>query len=167
TLVVDPADPEADLARLAVVERHHRTGRIGLGYVSGFGLGRGALASTVGHDAHNCMVVGAAGPTGPPDMAVAVARLAALGGGQVAVADGEVLAEVALPIAGLMSDRPAAEVAEAQGVLVAAARDHLGVGLAAPFMALSFLGLSVIPELRLTDQGLVDVGAGALVPVEV
>ena len=95
----------SEVARIAVVERHRRTGRIGLGYVHGFGLTHGAIASTVAHDAHNCMVVGALDDTGPADMAVAVARLAEIGGGQVAVRDGNVLAEVRLPIGGLMSDR--------------------------------------------------------------
>jgi len=154
-----------DLARLAVVERHRLTGRIGLGYVTGFGLERGAIASTVAHDAHNCMVVGALGPEGPPDMEVAVARLARMGGGQVVVLGGQVLAEVPLPVAGLMSDRPAGEVADALHALVRVARARLGVSLEAPFMHLSFLGLSVLPELRLTDQGLVDVGAFTLTPV--
>jgi len=166
TLVTDPADPASGVARLAVVERHHRTGRVGLGWVQGFGLERGALASTVGHDAHNCMVVGAAGPSGPVAMERALGRLSELGGGQVVVdGDGRVTAELALPIAGLMSDRPAREVADRVGELVRAAQ-ALGVTLAAPFMQLSFLGLSVIPELRLTDRGLVDVGRFELVPVE-
>lgn len=97
-----------DLAHAAVVERHHPTGRIGRGYAAGFGLQRGGLASTVAHDAHNIVCVGASGA----DMAVAVARLAELGGGQVAVLDGRVAAEVALPLAGLMSDMPAAEAGD-------------------------------------------------------
>ncbi|MGO9456304.1 MAG: adenine deaminase [Acidimicrobiales bacterium] len=167
SLVTDPSDPGAEVARLAVVERHRRTGRIGLGWVHGFGLERGAFASTVGHDAHNVMVVGDAGAGGPAAMAAAVGRLAELGGGQVVVdADGRVVAEMALEIGGLMSDRPATEVARGLEALVAAARD-LGVTVAAPFMQLSFLGLSVIPDLRLTDQGLVDVGTFELVPVAV
>jgi adenine deaminase len=165
SLVTDPSDPSAGVARLAVVERHHRTGRIGLGWVHGFGLSRGALASTVGHDAHNCMAVGAHTPRGPAAMAAAVARLAAIGGGQVAVdEDGVVLFELALPIGGLMSDQPAHVVAGALHHLVAAARS-LGTTIDAPFMHMSFLGLSVIPELRLTDRGLVDVGKFELVPV--
>ena len=145
-----------------------RPGRIGLGYVSGFGLARGAIASTVAHDAHNCMVVGARdGSDGPRDMAVAAARLAEIGGGQVAVRRRRVLAEVRLPIGGLMSDRPAGEVADA----LAAARRHwpaarLGVTIAAPFMKLSFLGLSVIPQLRITDKGLVDVDRFELTTVD-
>jgi adenine deaminase len=147
----------SDLAFAAVVERHHATGRVGRGFVTGFGLTRGALASTVAHDAHNVVCVGADGE----DMAVAVARLAEIGGGQVAVRDGRVVAEVALPLAGLMSDRPAGEVAHALEVLGRAAASELGVTIAEPFMQLSFIALSVIPALRLTDGGLVDVDAFA------
>jgi adenine deaminase len=154
-LVLDVPDPA--LARIAVAERHLGTGRIGLGYVRGFGLTRGAIGSTVAHDAHNCMLVGAAGPDGPADMAVALARLAELGGGQVAVLDGRVIAEVPLPIGGLMSDLPAAEVAAAVQHLEQVTAAELGVTIDAPFMHLSFLGLSVIPQLRITDLGLVDV----------
>jgi adenine deaminase len=164
-LLVPFDDPAVDLARLAVLERHHGTGRVGLGAVVGLGLKAGALASTVGHDAHNVMACGARGPSGPADMAVAVARLAELGGGQVAVLDGQVLAELPLPLGGLMSDRPAPAVAEAQARLERVAAESLGVRFPAPFMTLSFLGLSVIPELRLTDRGLVDVGAFALTPL--
>ena len=167
SLITDPSDPSANVARLAVVERHRETGRIGLGWVQGFGLTRGALASTVGHDAHNCMAVGSASDQGPGAMAAAVARLAELGGGQVAVDDdGRVLAELALPIGGLMSDQPAHIVADGLHHLVEAART-LGTSIGAPFMHMSFLGLSVIPDLRLTDKGLVDVGAFELVPVAV
>jgi adenine deaminase len=151
-----------DVAHAAVVERHHGTGRVGLGYAEGFGLRRGAIASTVAHDAHNCVVVGADGA----DMAAALGRLAELGGGQVAALDGRVLAEVALPLAGLMSDRPAAVVAEMLRILSAAAHEALGVTVEEPFMQLSFIALSVIPELRLTDGGLVDVNAFSYVPVE-
>jgi len=167
SLVTDPADPTSTVARLAVVERHRQTGRIGLGWVQGFGLERGALASTVGHDAHNCMAVGAGSPAGPAAMAAAVARLAEIGGGQVAVDDqGRVLAELPLPIGGLMSDLPAHRVSADMHRLLEAARS-LGTTISAPFMHMSFLGLSVIPDLRLTDQGLVDVGKFELVPVAV
>ncbi len=159
-------EPGADVAHAAVVERHRGTGRIGLGYATGFGLRRGAMASTVAHDAHNCVTVGARAAGGPEDMAVAVARLAELGGGQVAVLDGRVVGEVPLPLAGLMSDRPAAEVAAQIRELNRAAADTLGVTLEEPFMQLSFLALSVIPELRITDGGLVDVDEFAYVPVE-
>ncbi|HLN04689.1 MAG TPA: adenine deaminase [Acidimicrobiales bacterium] len=156
-LVIDVTDPAEQVARIGVVERHLRTGRIGLGYVRGFGLTHGAIASTVAHDAHNCMVVGALDETGPADMAVAIARLAEIGGGQVAVRDGRVLAEVRLPIGGLMSDRSATQVAAEVRSLAGAASDGLGVTIDEPFMQLSFLGLSVLPELRITDKGLVDV----------
>jgi adenine deaminase len=164
-LVLDVTDPAAEVARIAVVERHRRTGRIGLGYAHGFGLSHGAIASTVAHDAHNCMVVGALDYSGPADMAVAVGRLAEIGGGQVAVRDGKVLAEVRLPIGGLMSDRAINDVADEMSVLADAASNGLGVTMDAPFMQLSFLGLSVLPELRLTDQGLVDVMKFALTDV--
>jgi adenine deaminase len=152
-----------DVAHAAVVERHHATGRIGLGFVTGFGLQRGAIASTVAHDAHNVVCVGASGA----DMAVAVGRLAALGGGQVAVLDGRVVAELALPLAGLMSDRPVAEVADDLRTLRQAAASALGVTLEEPFMQLSFVALSVIPELRITDGGILDVGAQRYVPATV
>jgi adenine deaminase len=159
-------EPSADVAHAAVVERHRGTGRIGLGYATGFELRRGAMASTVAHDAHNCVTVGARAEGGPEDMAVAVARLAELGGGQVAVLEGELVGEVPLPLAGLMSDRPAPEVAAQIHDLNRAAADTLGVTLEEPFMQLSFLALSVIPELRITDGGLVDVDEFAYVPVE-
>jgi adenine deaminase len=158
--------PDADVAHAAVVERHAASGRVGLGYATGFGLRRGAMASTVAHDAHNVVTVGAVKSGGPEDMATAVARLAELGGGQVAVLDGRVVGEVPLPLAGLMSDRPAPDVAAQIRGLGEAAANALGVTLEEPFMQLSFLALSVIPELRLTDGGLVDVGEFAYVPVE-
>src|SRR5580700_1444203 len=164
-LVLDIPDPSNAVARIAVAERHLRTGRIGLGYVRGFGLYRGAIASTVAHDAHNCMVVGELGPAGPAEMAVAVARLAEIGGGQVAVLGGKVIAEVPLPIGGLMSDKAAATVAADVEHLEHIAAAELGVSIGTPFMHLSFLGLSVIPELRITDRGLVDVDKFALTGV--
>jgi adenine deaminase len=164
-LVVDVTESAANVARVAVIERHRETGRIGLGYVAGFGLLRGAIASTVAHDAHNCSVVGALDSSGPAEMAAAVARLAEIGGGQVAILDGKVLAEVPMPIGGLMSDKPlgvvAAEVEEIERIAASA----LSVGIATPFMHLSFLALSVIPELRITDRGLVDVNRFALTDV--
>ena len=133
---------------------------MGLGLVKGFGLKRGALASTVAHDSHNIVVVG----TRDEDMHAAVEALVRLGGGQVVVAGGEVLAELPLPIAGLMSDRPLEEVAQAARELSRAARE-LGCGLPDPFMTLSFLALPVIPKLKLTDQGLVDVDQFRHVPL--
>ncbi|HEX9123396.1 MAG TPA: adenine deaminase [Actinomycetota bacterium] len=156
------ADPGRDLAKIAVVERHKGTGRIGLGFVRGFGLRRGALASTHAHDAHNVVVVG----VDDHDMAAAVNRLVQTGGGQVAIADGEVVGEVRCPFGGLLSDLPAEEVGAAVHALEQAARD-LGATLPSPFMAMSFLALSVVPELKLTDRGLVDVNRFELVPLEV
>jgi adenine deaminase len=146
------ADVARDLAKIAVVERHLGTGRIGLGFVRGFGLERGAMASTIAHDAHNIVVVG----VDDGDMARAVQRLAEMGGGLVVIADRGVQAELPLPVAGLLSDAPLAEVVEASRACVQAAED-LGCKIAAPFQILSFLALSVIPKLKITDRGLVDV----------
>jgi adenine deaminase len=154
------ADPSQDLLKLAVVERHRGTGNLGLGLVQGFGLRRGALASSVAHDSHNIVVVGA----DEADMLQAVRHLTALGGGLAVVADGRVLAELPLPIAGLMSPRPLNEVAAAYAGLKEAYR-ALGGTLPDPFMALSFLALPVIPELKLTDLGLVDVNRFQVVPL--
>ncbi|MGO9081211.1 MAG: adenine deaminase [Streptosporangiaceae bacterium] len=146
------ADPGRDLAKVAVIERHHGTGRIGLGFVTGFGLRRGALASTHAHDAHNLVVIGA----DDADMAVAANRLRECGGGQVAVAGGRVLAELPLPIGGLVSDWRAEEVAATAERLEEVAETDLGITLPAPLMAMSFLALSVVPELKITDLGLID-----------
>jgi adenine deaminase len=152
------ADASQDLAKIAVVERHLGTGRVGLGFVRGFGLERGAIASTVAHDAHNVVVVG----MNDASMAAAVRRLANRGGGIVVVDGAEVLAELPLPVAGLLSDAPLEEVVEQAHELAAAAR-RLGCMLEAPFQHLSFLALSVIPSLKLTDKGLVDVDRFELV----
>jgi adenine deaminase len=157
------ADPGRDLAKMAVIERHHDTGRIGLGFVRGFGLRRGALASSHAHDAHNVVVVG----VDDADMAAAANRLREIGGGQVSVVGGEVLAEVPCPIGGLLSDRPVEEVAAAAHRMDEATHRTLGATLPAPFMAMSFMALSVVPELKLTDRGLVDVDRFELVPLEV
>ncbi len=153
------ADPSRDLLKLACVERHGRHGGVAVGLVTGFGLQRGALASTVGHDHHNLLVVGADDAA----MLVAAERLQAIGGGFVAVEGDRVLAELPLEIAGLVTDAPLADVRRSMRALDEAALG-LGATLPAPFMALSFLGLPVIPELRLTDRGLVDVLAGQIVP---
>ncbi len=144
-------DVARDILKLVVVERHHATGNVGVGFVRGFRLKTGALASTVAHDAHNVVVVG----TNDADIARAIDELVRMQGGQVAVSNGKVRAELALPIAGLVSDRPLDEVIERIGALNAAAR-AMGCRLEAPFMTLSFLSLSPIPELKLTDQGLID-----------
>jgi adenine deaminase len=155
------ADPDQDLAKIAVVERHLGTGRVGLGFVRGFGLRRGAIASTVAHDAHNVVVVG----MNDASMAAAVRRLANRGGGIVVVDGADVLAELPLPVAGLLSDAPLEEVVARSHELAAAARE-LGCTLDAPFQHLSFLALSVIPSLKLTDRGLVDVDRFELVTLE-
>jgi adenine deaminase len=155
------ADPERDLLKIAVVERHLGTGRIGLGLVRGFGLRSGAIASTVAHDAHNAVVVGVK----DDDMLRAVRRLSETGGGVVVIDGGIVRAELKLPIAGLLSDGSLAEVIDASRACVEAAR-ALGCRLASPFQSMAFLALSVIPSLKITDRGLVDVDRFELVPLE-
>ena len=155
------ADAGRDLAKIAVLERHLGTGRIGIGFVRGFGLQRGALGSTVAHDAHNLVVVG----MNDTDMARVVERLAELGGGIVAVEGGDVLAELPLPVGGLIADLPLAEVVERSRACGEAA-ERLGCTGATPFLTMSFLALSVIPSLKITDQGLVDVDRFELVPLE-
>jgi len=147
------ADPQRDLLKIAVVERHGGTGNVAVAFVRGFKLRAGALASSVAHDSHNVVVVGCT----DADMTAAVERIVAMGGGQVVVAGGEVKAELALPIAGLMSPLTVEEVARGVETLNRAAGD-LGCALDDPFMTMSFLALPVIPELKLTDKGLVDVG---------
>jgi adenine deaminase len=155
------SDPERDLLKIAVVERHLGTGRVGLGFVRGFGLRSGALASTVAHDAHNVVVVGVK----DDDMLRAVRRLADTGGGVVVVDAGIVKAELKLPIAGLLSDAPLDEVIAASRACVEAART-LGCRLPSPFQTMAFLALSVIPSLKITDRGLVDVDRFELVPLQ-
>ncbi len=155
------ADPERDLVKIAVVERHHATGRVGLGFVTDVGLKRGAFASTVAHDAHNIVVLG----VDDGAMAACVTRLGEIGGGVVIVDRGGVVAELPLPIAGLMSDRPLAEVYERLTRMERMLLD-MGVTLKSPFMSISFLALSVIPDLKLTDRGLVDVKNFRLLPLE-
>jgi adenine deaminase len=156
------ADAARDLAKIAVIERHHATGRVGLGLVRGFGLREGAFASTVAHDAHNLVVVG----VDDGDMALCAERAQALGGGLVVARGGEVVGELPLPVAGLLSDEPVEVVASRLEGLQALLREQ-GVAIDAPFMTLSFLALSVIPSLKITDRGLVDVDAFALVPLAI
>jgi adenine deaminase len=156
------SDPARDLVKIAVVERHHATGRIGVGFATAVGLQRGAYASTVAHDAHNLVVLGA----DDESMAACVRRLAEIGGGVVVADGGRVVDELALPVAGLMSDRPLLEVDRKLAALEARLRE-MGVAMEAPFMCLSFLALSVIPELKITDRGLVDVGSFQLVPLTI
>jgi adenine deaminase len=149
---VRQADPAQDVAKVAVIARHGRNRNIGRGFARGFGLKRGAIASSVGHDSHNICVIGA----GDADMAAAVNRVIALQGGFVVMSGGAVRAELALPIAGLMSDHPFEEVRDALYPLREAARG-LGVTLPEPFLQVAFLPLPVIPHLKITDRGLVDV----------
>jgi adenine deaminase len=147
------SDTEQDILKMAVVERHKGTGNIGMALVQGFGLQRGAIATSVAHDSHNIAVVGVK----DEDMLAAVLAVKEMGGGLVALAEGRVQACLPLPVAGLMSDASLQDVAEGMKSCIAAAAG-LGCELTDPFMTLSFLCLPVIPELKLTDRGLVDVG---------
>lgn len=163
TIPITDGDKRPDLARdlikIAVVERHGINGNIATGFVKGFGLKAGAIASTVCHDHHNIAVVGA----DYGDMAMAANRLGDLQGGFVVVRDGTVLAELSLPVAGLMSDRPFEEVHESLIALRTAA-GSLGVTLVEPFLQLAFLALPVIPALKITDRGMVDVEKFEIIP---
>ncbi|GAC1397959.1 MAG: adenine deaminase [Ktedonobacteraceae bacterium] len=155
------ADPERDLLKLVVVERHHASGRVGLGLVKGFGLKRGAIASSVAHDAHNLIIVGA----NDSDIVQAAQALQEMGGGFVCLVDDEVQARVPLPLGGLVSPLPAEELVHQLRHLDEAAA-KLGCTVEHPCMTLSFLSLSVIPSLKLTDQGLVDVETFTLIPLQ-
>lgn len=145
-------DTGRDVIKIAVVERHGRNGHASSGFVKGFGLKRGAIASTVGHDSHNICAVG----VDDADMVTAINRLAEIEGGFVVVLDGKVLAEIALPVAGLMSLESHDTVRDRLGPLRAAAR-QLGSTLEEPFLQIAFLPLPVIPHLKITDRGMVDV----------
>ena len=163
TIVVEDGDkhpdPVRDLIRIAVVERHGKNGNIATGFVRGFGLQRGAIASTVCHDHHNIACVG----VDYADMALAANRLSEIEGGFVVASGGEVLAELALPVAGLMSLEPFEEVHDRLVDLRAAAKS-LGVTLNEPFLQLAFLALPVIPALKITDRGMVDVTKFEIIP---
>jgi adenine deaminase len=149
-----------DILKIAVVERHRATGNIGIGFVHGFGLKKGALASSVAHDSHNLVIVG----TNDEDMLKAVTAIKKMEGGLVVVSEGKVLASLPLPIGGLMTDAPVSQVDSQFQALLRAARS-LGCKLRDPFMTLSFLSLPVIPELKITDKGLVDVNQFKIVPL--
>lgn len=151
-------DTSDELARVAVVERHGKNGNIAVGLVKGFGILKGALASTVAHDSHNLILVG----TNTQDMELAARTVAAAGGGLAVVSEGRILASLALPVAGLMSNEDADTVSRLHEELHRAAQ-RIGCILPSPFMTMSFLALPVIPELRITDFGLVDVNKFALV----
>jgi adenine deaminase len=154
------SDPDQDLLKLAVIERHKGSGAMGLGFVRGFGLKKGALASSVAHDSHNIIVVG----ENDRDMLTAVAAVQQLGGGWVVAENEKIKATLPLPIAGLMSKESIATVQQQMDMLLAAAK-KIGTAPSDPFMNLSFLALPVIPELKLTDQGLVDVNRFEVVPL--
>ena len=145
------ADASRDILKVAVFERHHNTGMVGYGFVKGFGIKKGAMAQTVAHDAHNLLVVG----TNDKDMTLAANTLIACGGGMVAVADGKVLGLVPLPIAGLMSDKPLEETSQRVKELERAWKE-IGCTLPSPFMTMALIPLACLPELRLTNRGLVD-----------
>ncbi|MCS7050251.1 MAG: amidohydrolase family protein, partial [Thermomicrobium sp.] len=144
------ADPTRDLLKLVVVERHRATGQVGVGLVRGFGLKRGALASSIAHDAHNIVVVG----VDDDDIVRAIEAIVAMRGGLAAVVNGEVRAQLALPVAGILSPEPVEQVAAQYEEVERVARE-LGSTVPAPFALLSFMALSVIPEARVTDQGVV------------
>jgi adenine deaminase len=154
------SDPVRDLLKIAVVDRHSGSGRTAAAFVKGLGLKQGAIASSVAHDAHNIIVAG----VGDRDMSAAVEAIVKMAGGLAAVSEGRLLAQLALPIAGLMSEAPLAEVAAGLDRLIAAAQS-LGSPLKDPFMTLSFMALPVIPALKLTDRGLVDVEKFKIVPL--
>lgn len=155
------ADPSRDLLKIAVIERHHATGNIGIGFVRGFGLREGAIASSVSHDSHNVIVVG----TNDIDMYKAVMEIIRTGGGHVIISGGRVLGNLPLPIAGLLSAGSLEDVVRDEDRLLAVAKG-LGVTVRSPFIKLSFLALAVIPELKITDMGLVDVKKSEIVGIE-
>jgi adenine deaminase len=148
------ADVARDILKIAVIERHHASGAQGLGFIQGIGLGAGAMAGTVAHDHHNLVVIGA----DDASMLAAARRVSEIGGGLALALGDEIVAELPLPVAGLMSDQPVEEVRRAYDALLDAARSQ-GSELHDPFMAMSFMALEVIPALKLTDQGLVNVKA--------
>lgn len=156
------SDVGQDVLKTVVFERHHGTGKKGFGFVKGFGIRKGAMASTVAHDAHNLLVIG----TNDQDMALAANTLIQCGGGMVAVQDGNVLGLVPLPIAGLMSDSSAQEMSRIVEHLEEAWK-QIGCKMPSPFMTMALIALACLPELRLTDRGLVDCTSFQFVPLEV
>jgi len=153
-------DTQRDILKIAVIERHRGTGNIALGLVKGFRLKKGALATSVAHDSHNIICVGCS----DADMYAAAREVEAMKGGLAIACDGEITARLALPIAGLMSDRPLAEIGRGWEHIRHEAQ-QLGCQLREPFMHLSFLALPVIPELKMTDRGIVDVNKFDFVPL--
>ena len=155
------ADPENDILKVVVIERHRATGNIGLGLLYGFGLKSGAIGSSVAHDSHNLIIIGA----NDEDMLLAARKLIDMGGGFIVVSDGEVLGALDLPIAGLISDQPLEYVSKKDAKLREIARG-LGAKPHAPFITMSFLALPVIPSLKITDKGLIDVDQFKVVSLE-
>ncbi|MDH4268304.1 MAG: adenine deaminase, partial [Deltaproteobacteria bacterium] len=155
------SDPELDILKIAVIERHKASGNIGIGLVKGLGLKRGALATSVAHDSHNIVVVGVS----DEDMRKAVEEIQKMQGGLVVVDQGEVQASLPLPIAGLISLETAERVAAQMEKLLQASK-KMGTVPVNPFQTLSFLALPVIPELKITDKGLVDVSQFRIIPLE-
>ncbi|MBQ9748654.1 MAG: adenine deaminase, partial [Clostridia bacterium] len=156
----DLIDTERDILKLAVIERHNNTGHIGLGLIHGIGLKQGAIASSVSHDSHNIIVIG----TSDEDMALAANHIRAFGG-NVVVSNGKIIADMALPIAGLMSDVSGEEIASANEK-VRNAVYALGVPKdIEPFMNMAFVSLPVIPSIKMTTQGLVDVDRQQRIPL--
>jgi adenine deaminase len=153
-------DPGLDLLKIAVIDRHANTGAHTVGFVKGIGLRQGAIASSIAHDHHNLIVIGA----DDSSMMTAARAVSKTGGGLSVAHQQDVLAQVPLPIAGLMSDQPI-ETVRAQMDEILNAAHNLGATLHDPFMAMSFLALAVIPELKITDQGLIDVSKFQKVPL--
>jgi adenine deaminase len=147
------ADPRRDLATIVVIERHHKTGNVGLGFVQGLGIEKGAIVSSVAHDSHNLVVAG----MNDSDMLAAARYICSIGGGLAVVYNGQSIASLHLPIAGLMSDKPIESVITNLRTLNEACRNLGNNVIRDPFMLLSFLCLPVIPSLKLTDKGLFDV----------
>ncbi|MBO8131385.1 MAG: adenine deaminase [Candidatus Marinimicrobia bacterium] len=154
------SQPESDIVKLVVVERHHATGNIGIGFVKGLGLKRGAIASTVAHDSHNIIVVGIS----DEDILFAIEGIKKMGGGQIVVENGKIVESLPLPIAGLMSNQPLMKLREKSDNLNKISK-KLGCKIDNPFMTLSFLALPVIPEIKLTDKGLVEVTRFKFIPL--
>ncbi|MCI5166011.1 MAG: hypothetical protein D3903_07915 [Candidatus Electrothrix sp. GM3_4] len=155
------ADPDRDILKVAVIERHHGTHNIGIGFVQGFGFRDGAIASTVAHDSHNLIVIG----TDDASMMLAIKKIIKIQGGLVVIGEKRVLEVLPLPIAGLMTTEPAEKVCISLRRLESAIK-KIGITVENPFMLLSFLALPVIPELKITDKGLVDVLKFSSVPLQ-
>ncbi|MBQ9564907.1 MAG: adenine deaminase [Synergistaceae bacterium] len=155
------SDPENDIAKIVVLERHRNTGRLAVGFVSGLGIKRGAIASSVAHDAHNFVAAG----MDDRSIVAALTQLCGTGGGLTVAEDGRVRDTLPLPVGGLMSDQGAEETAGNLAEIEIRAKERVGIRIPHPFMALSFLCLSVIPELRITDQGYVDITKGGIQPL--